>query len=243
MECQPARRPGRRCDSPSRPGRYPSRWMCFRWPCNASAGSWPKRPWPRWISWESPCWRPPALLSASQSTFALKRTWNEPPLLNVIIVAPPGKTKSPVIRAVVKPLSEIDRRMREDSAQNEPRGRNARRPTPRTIASRRRDRNRLNCERSSRTSRESHWSSSWPTILAGFCAILTRLPPGLPRSTSTRGRVAQTASSGSRSGALPPSPSIARGDANRPTLLSLSSPSWVACPPTCSPACATSEAE
>ncbi|MGO8903406.1 MAG: DUF3987 domain-containing protein [Isosphaeraceae bacterium] len=45
-----------------------------------------------------------------------KRGWNEPPLLNVIIVAPPGKTKSPVIRAVVKPLSEIDRRLREDSA-------------------------------------------------------------------------------------------------------------------------------
>ena len=46
----------------------------------------------------------------------VKREWNESPLLFGIIVAQPGKTKSPVVRAVVKPLSEIDRRMREDSA-------------------------------------------------------------------------------------------------------------------------------
>ena len=97
------------------PRRCRSRWTCFRWPCNASVGSWPKRPWPRWISWGLHAGRPPELLSASQSTFALKRTWNEPPLLYGIIVAPPGKTKSPVVRAVVKPLSEIDRPMREDS--------------------------------------------------------------------------------------------------------------------------------
>jgi hypothetical protein len=30
-----------------------------------------------------------------------KRRWNEPPLLFAIVVAPPGKTKSPVVRAVV----------------------------------------------------------------------------------------------------------------------------------------------
>ncbi len=46
----------------------------------------------------------------------VKREWNESPLLFGIIVAQPGKTKSPVVRAVVKPLTEIDRRMREDSA-------------------------------------------------------------------------------------------------------------------------------
>ena len=46
----------------------------------------------------------------------VKRGWNEAPLLFGILVAQPGKTKSPVIRAVVKPLAEIDRRLREESA-------------------------------------------------------------------------------------------------------------------------------
>ena len=32
-----------------------------------------------------------------------------------VLVAPPGKTKSPVIRAVVRPLAEIDERLREQS--------------------------------------------------------------------------------------------------------------------------------
>ena len=45
----------------------------------------------------------------------VKREWNESPLLFGIIVAQPGKTKSPVVRAVVKPLTEIDRRLREES--------------------------------------------------------------------------------------------------------------------------------
>jgi hypothetical protein len=46
----------------------------------------------------------------------VKRDWTEAPLLFVIIVAPPGKTKSPVVRAVAKPLTEIDRRLRVESA-------------------------------------------------------------------------------------------------------------------------------
>ena len=45
----------------------------------------------------------------------VKREWNESPLLFGIIVAQPGKTKSPVVRAVVKPLTEIDRRLREET--------------------------------------------------------------------------------------------------------------------------------
>jgi hypothetical protein len=46
----------------------------------------------------------------------VKRDWTEAPLVFVVIVAPPGKTKSPVTRAVAKPLTEIDRRLREESA-------------------------------------------------------------------------------------------------------------------------------
>jgi len=45
----------------------------------------------------------------------VKKGWPESPLLFGIIVAQPGKTKSPVVRAVVKPLTEIDRRLREES--------------------------------------------------------------------------------------------------------------------------------
>ena len=45
----------------------------------------------------------------------VKKGWNEAALLFGIIVALPGKTKSPVVRAVVKPLTEIDRRLREQS--------------------------------------------------------------------------------------------------------------------------------
>jgi hypothetical protein len=45
----------------------------------------------------------------------LRRGWFEAPLLFVVLVAPPGKTKSPVIRAVVKPLTEIDARLRKES--------------------------------------------------------------------------------------------------------------------------------
>ena len=50
-ESRPARRPGRPCDSPSRLGRGRSRWMSSPWPCNASVGSWPKRPADPWSSW------------------------------------------------------------------------------------------------------------------------------------------------------------------------------------------------
>jgi hypothetical protein len=46
----------------------------------------------------------------------VKAGWFEPPLLNGILVAQPGKTKSPVVRAVVKPLTDIDRRLREESS-------------------------------------------------------------------------------------------------------------------------------
>jgi hypothetical protein len=45
----------------------------------------------------------------------LRYGWNQAPLLFAVIVAPPGKAKSPVIRAVVRPLTEIDRRLREES--------------------------------------------------------------------------------------------------------------------------------
>jgi hypothetical protein len=45
----------------------------------------------------------------------LKHGWFEAALLYVILVAPPGKTKSPVIRAAVKPLTEIDARLRKES--------------------------------------------------------------------------------------------------------------------------------
>jgi hypothetical protein len=46
----------------------------------------------------------------------IKRNWTEPPLLFVILVAPPGSTKSPVIREVVEPLTKVDDRLREESA-------------------------------------------------------------------------------------------------------------------------------
>jgi hypothetical protein len=45
----------------------------------------------------------------------VKTGWIEPPLLFSVLVAPPGKTKSPVIRAVVRPLAEINERLREQS--------------------------------------------------------------------------------------------------------------------------------
>jgi Protein of unknown function (DUF3987) len=45
----------------------------------------------------------------------IKSDWTEPPLLYMILVAPPGKTKSPVIRAVVQPLTEADDRLRKES--------------------------------------------------------------------------------------------------------------------------------
>jgi hypothetical protein len=45
----------------------------------------------------------------------IKRGWTEAPLLYLILVARPGKTKTPAIRTVVKPLTEIDRRLRQES--------------------------------------------------------------------------------------------------------------------------------
>src|SRR5262249_25639754 len=46
----------------------------------------------------------------------VKRGWHEAPLLYMIITAPPGKAKTPAINRVVKPLTEIDRGLREKSA-------------------------------------------------------------------------------------------------------------------------------
>jgi hypothetical protein len=45
----------------------------------------------------------------------LKRRWPEPPLLFMILVASPGKTKTPVIRTVTQPLANIDVRLRQES--------------------------------------------------------------------------------------------------------------------------------
>jgi hypothetical protein len=46
---------------------------------------------------------------------ALTRTWAEPPLVYLILVARPGKAKTPTIRLVCRPLTMIDRRLREES--------------------------------------------------------------------------------------------------------------------------------
>jgi hypothetical protein len=45
----------------------------------------------------------------------VKGGWTEAPLIYLIIVALAGKTKTPTIRMVTKPLSEIDRRLRRES--------------------------------------------------------------------------------------------------------------------------------
>jgi hypothetical protein len=45
----------------------------------------------------------------------VKRTWLQAPLLYGILVAPPGKMKSPVISRVVAPLRDIDHRLRTES--------------------------------------------------------------------------------------------------------------------------------
>jgi hypothetical protein len=45
----------------------------------------------------------------------VKRTWNEAPLLYIVVVAPPGRAKTPAMRLVVKPLTEIDRQLRKQS--------------------------------------------------------------------------------------------------------------------------------
>jgi hypothetical protein len=47
---------------------------------------------------------------------SLSRTWAEPPLLYLILVGRPGTAKSPTIKTVVRPLSLIDRRLRQESA-------------------------------------------------------------------------------------------------------------------------------
>ena len=45
----------------------------------------------------------------------LKRTWKESPLLFLLTVAEPGKTKSPVIKLVGAPLARIDATLRDES--------------------------------------------------------------------------------------------------------------------------------
>jgi hypothetical protein len=47
----------------------------------------------------------------------VKRTWREAPLLYLLIVAEPGKTKSPIIKLVVKPLTKIDMRLRKEATE------------------------------------------------------------------------------------------------------------------------------
>jgi hypothetical protein len=45
----------------------------------------------------------------------VKPGWTEAAVLFAILVADPGRVKSPVVREVVKPLAEIDRQLREES--------------------------------------------------------------------------------------------------------------------------------
>jgi hypothetical protein len=45
----------------------------------------------------------------------IRRDWAEPPLLYMILVAPPGRRKSAVIRTVRQPLEEMDLRLRRES--------------------------------------------------------------------------------------------------------------------------------
>lgn len=45
----------------------------------------------------------------------VKPGWHEAPLLYGVVVAPPGKAKTPAIRPVVKPLADINRRIRAES--------------------------------------------------------------------------------------------------------------------------------
>lgn len=46
----------------------------------------------------------------------IKRTWKESPLLYLLTVADPGRTKSPVIKLVGRPLTKIDSTLRKQSA-------------------------------------------------------------------------------------------------------------------------------
>lgn len=45
----------------------------------------------------------------------IKRTWHESPLLYMLIVAEPGKSKTPPIKLVVKPLTQVDGELRTRS--------------------------------------------------------------------------------------------------------------------------------
>ncbi len=49
------------------------------------------------------------------SNVIVRRTWREAPLLYLLIVAPPGKAKTPVVRLVVRPLAQIDKSLRDES--------------------------------------------------------------------------------------------------------------------------------
>jgi Protein of unknown function (DUF3987) len=52
-----------------------------------------------------------------QSTqVVIKRTWKESPLLYLLTVADPGRTKSPVIKLVGRPLTKIDATLRRESS-------------------------------------------------------------------------------------------------------------------------------
>jgi hypothetical protein len=58
-----------------------------------------------------------ASAAIGQSTQVLiKRTWKESPLLYLLTVADPGRTKSPVIKLVGRPLTKIDSALRKESS-------------------------------------------------------------------------------------------------------------------------------
>jgi hypothetical protein len=58
-----------------------------------------------------------ASAAIGQSTqVVIKRTWKESPLLYLLTVADPGKTKSPVIKLVGRPLTKIDSALRKQSS-------------------------------------------------------------------------------------------------------------------------------
>jgi len=45
----------------------------------------------------------------------IKRSWKESPLLYLLTVADPGRTKTPVIKLVAAPLAKIDKKLRDES--------------------------------------------------------------------------------------------------------------------------------
>ena len=50
----------------------------------------------------------------------LRKTWRESALLYLLVVAPPGSTKTPTLKMVVNPLTKIDIRLRRESKESRP---------------------------------------------------------------------------------------------------------------------------